>query len=124
MFLMKLGMSSIWKSSSDMRKTGVKPEIFVFDSYIFKTGDSRLACLFRNAWVSNGIGSRHIQSIPDEIRDELYLEEQQRHEKDRRKTGNLFGGTPYLGVCHQSLEGLCAKSMMLLPYWVQPAVRT
>jgi hypothetical protein len=35
------------------------------------------------------------KDVPDEIRDELYLEEQQRHEKDRRKTGNLFGGTPY-----------------------------
>ena len=36
------------------------------------------------------------KDVPDEIRDELYMEEQQRLEKDKRKTGNIpGGGTPY-----------------------------
>ncbi|KAJ6004704.1 hypothetical protein N7540_013073 [Penicillium herquei] len=36
------------------------------------------------------------KDVPDEIRDELYMEEQQRVEKTKRKTDNHFdGGTPY-----------------------------
>jgi hypothetical protein len=35
------------------------------------------------------------KDVPDEIKDELYMEEQQRQEKDKRKTGNILGGTPY-----------------------------
>ncbi|OQE10095.1 hypothetical protein PENFLA_c094G07593 [Penicillium flavigenum] len=31
------------------------------------------------------------KDVPDEIRDELYMEEQQRHEKEKRKYGNVFG---------------------------------
>lgn len=31
------------------------------------------------------------KDVPDEIRDELYMEEQQRHEKEKRKDGNAFG---------------------------------
>jgi hypothetical protein len=35
------------------------------------------------------------KDVPDEIRDELYMEEQQRLEKDKRKSGNIPGSTPY-----------------------------
>jgi len=35
------------------------------------------------------------KDVPDEIRDELYMEEQQRQEKDKGKTGNILGGTSY-----------------------------
>ncbi|CAG8198344.1 unnamed protein product [Penicillium salamii] len=42
-----------------------------------------------------GVLNTH-KDVPDEIRDELYMEEQQRLEKDKRKTGNHSGGgTPY-----------------------------
>jgi hypothetical protein len=36
------------------------------------------------------------KDVPGEIRDELYMEEQQRQEKEKRKGGNILGsGSPY-----------------------------
>ncbi|KAJ5346176.1 hypothetical protein N7452_004180 [Penicillium brevicompactum] len=36
------------------------------------------------------------KDVPDEIRDELYMEDQQKQEKEKRKGGNILGGeTPY-----------------------------
>lgn len=51
------------------------------------------------------------KDVPDEIREELYIEEQQRLEKDKRKGGNLLGGgTPYppfnINVLPSHLTGL------------------
>lgn len=41
-----------------------------------------------------GVFETH-KDVPVEIKDELHMEEQQRQEKDRRKPGNILGGTPY-----------------------------
>lgn len=43
-----------------------------------------------------GILETH-KDVPDEIREELYMEEQQRLEKEKRKGGSILGGggTPY-----------------------------
>lgn len=51
------------------------------------------------------------KDVPDEIREELYMEEQQRLEKDKRKGGNILGGgTPYpsinINVLPSHLTGL------------------
>ncbi|KAJ5675726.1 hypothetical protein N7462_008623 [Penicillium macrosclerotiorum] len=35
------------------------------------------------------------KDVPNEIRGDLYTEEQQRQEKDKGKNGNILGGTPY-----------------------------
>lgn len=35
------------------------------------------------------------KDVPDEIQEELHLEEQQRQEKDKSKSGNVLGVTPY-----------------------------
>lgn len=36
------------------------------------------------------------KDVPDEIRDELYIEDQQKQEKEKRKGYNVLGGkTPY-----------------------------
>jgi hypothetical protein len=37
--------------------------------------------------------------VPDRIQEELYIEEQQRLEKEKRKEGNISGpGTPHMVV--------------------------
>lgn len=39
------------------------------------------------------------KDVPDEIRDELYMEDQQRQEKEKRKSANILGGeTPYPSI--------------------------
>ncbi|CAG8206617.1 unnamed protein product, partial [Penicillium nalgiovense] len=38
------------------------------------------------------------KDVPDEIQEELHLEEQQRQEKDKSKSGKVLGVTPYLPI--------------------------
>ncbi|CAI7587822.1 unnamed protein product [Penicillium manginii] len=49
------------------------------------------------------------KDVPDEIRDEIYMEEQQREERDKRKTGNILGGTPYPPININDLPSHSAK---------------
>lgn len=49
----------------------------------------------------DGVLKTH-KEVPDKIRNELYMEDQRRQEKEKRKDGNILGSeTPYPYSAHQ-----------------------